>query len=210
MKKLQIALDLLSIQEAKEILKKTAPYVDIIELGTPLMVSAGKRAVEEIKAAYPDKLVFADIKIMDGGKIMSDIVFKAGADMVSVLGAANDSTIQDVIENANQQGKKVLVDMCGIQNIEARGAVINEWQPEYICVHVGYDVQNTGIDPVEEVKKLAGISCKKAAAGGINLQTFEAACQADIDNIIVGGGLYKSEDVEATARKMREILDKYR
>ena len=35
MKKLQVALDLLSTEDAKEMLKKVGDYVDIIELGTP-------------------------------------------------------------------------------------------------------------------------------------------------------------------------------
>lgn len=210
MKKLQVALDLLSIEAAKDILSKVGKYVDIIELGTPLMVSEGARAVREIKALYPDKIIFADIKIMDGGSIMSGIAFEAGADMVSVLAQANDATVQDVIETARKYNAKVLVDMCAVKDIAARASEIEKWGPDYICVHVGYDIQDTGADPVEEVKKLKGVSCEKAAAGGIKLATFEAACQSEIDDIIVGGGLFNAEDPEETAKQMYDILNKYR
>lgn len=210
MKKLQVALDLLSIQAAKDMLEKVGRYVDIIELGTPLMISEGVEAVRQIKSLYPEKTVFADIKIMDGGAIMADIVFQAGADMVSVLAQANDATIKDVITAAKQYGGKVLVDMCAVQDIAARAKDIEPWGPDYICVHVGYDIQHTGADPVEEVKKLAGIHCHKAAAGGIKLATFESACQSDIDDIIVGGGLFLAENPEACAKQMYELLNQYR
>lgn len=210
MKKLQVALDLLTIEDAKNMLEKVGKYVDIIELGTPLMVSEGANAIREIKPLYPNKTVFADIKIMDGGSIMADIAFKNGADMVSVLAQANDATIKDVIETAKKYNAKVLVDMCAVKNIEQRASEIAPWGPDYICVHVGYDIQNTGADPVEEVKKLAGIPCEKAAAGGIKLSTFESACQSDIDDIIVGGGLFNAEEPEAVAKQMFDILNNYR
>lgn len=198
MKKLQVALDLLSTEDAKEMLKKVGDYVDIIELGTPLMVSEGADVIREIKPLYPEKTVFADI------------AFQAGADMVSVLAQANDATIQDVIKTAKKYHGKVLVDMCAVKDIEARAKQIEPWGPDYICVHVGYDVQNTGADPVEEVKKLSAVKCEKAAAGGIKMATFEAACQSDIDDIIVGGGLFNAPDPAVTAKQMYEILNKYR
>jgi 3-hexulose-6-phosphate synthase len=46
-----------------------------------------------VKAAYPDKLVFADMKTMDAGELEADLAFNAGADIMTVLGSAGDSTI---------------------------------------------------------------------------------------------------------------------
>ena len=39
--KLQVAMDLLTVEEALELAAKVAEYVDIIELGTPLIKAAG-------------------------------------------------------------------------------------------------------------------------------------------------------------------------
>lgn len=210
MKKLQLALDLRSGKEAKKILDEVGEYVDIIELGTPLIISEGMKIVREIKALYPEKLVFADIKLMDGGRNISDMAFSAGADMVSVLAVANDATIKEVIEMSRKHKKSVLIDMCAVKDIGKRARELEPLIPDYMCVHVAFDIQGTGIDPIEEVKKLNGINCKKAAAGGITLATFENACQSDIDDIIVGGGLAKVEDRLGTAKKMYHIINKYR
>ena len=209
MKLLQAALDLFTTEQTLEVLEQIGEYLDIIELGTPLMIAEGARVVKEVKTRYPDKIVFADIKVMDGGGVVPKVVFEAGADMVSVLGAADDNTIQATIDLAKEYGRKVLVDMCSVKDIAGRAKEVERMEPDYICVHVGYDIQATGVDPIEELHKLDGIKCHKAIAGGIKLSTFEEAVKSPADVIISGGGIYNQPDMRETARKMREILDAY-
>ena len=91
-KKFQVALDLFTIEDAMRILEQVGEYVDIIEVGTPLMVAEGARAVRTIKDAYPTKTVFADIKVMDGGGEVPKSCIQAGCDMFSVLCASDDAT----------------------------------------------------------------------------------------------------------------------
>ena len=207
MKTIQAALDLKTTKETLEILEKISDKIDIIELGTPLVVSEGTSVIEEVKKRYEDKIIFADIKIMDGGSIMAKLVFEAGADMVSVLAAANDETIEDVVKTAREYNKKVLIDMVAIKDIEKRAKELEHLKPDYICVHIGTDVQAKGVNPVEEIKKLKDIKIKKAAAGGINLLTFKDAVNSDIDNIIVGSAMYGAEDPCKVASEMRRMLN---
>ena len=49
--KLQVAMDVLTTEAALELAAQVAPYVDILELGTPLIKSEGLRAITAIKAA---------------------------------------------------------------------------------------------------------------------------------------------------------------
>jgi len=209
MKKLQAALDLLDINKALDILAKIHSYTDIIEVGTPLCISEGRRAVRLIKEKYPEKIVFADIKIMDGASVMPQIVFDEGADMVSVLAAANDDTIRVTIEMARKYGKKVLVDMCAVKDMSNRAKTIAAMGPDYICCHVAYDIQATGLDPIEELRKLDCVSIPKAIAGGIKLGNFEDAVKSPAEVIIVGGGLYNNENMEEIARSMHGIIVKH-
>lgn len=210
MKKLQAALDLFDEKTLFEVLDEVAEYIDIIELGTPLMIAEGAKLIGKVKAKYPEKIVFADIKVMDGGAVVPEVAYKAGADMTSVLAVADNHTIQAAIQCAHKNGKLILVDMCNVADIHSRAKEIEPMKPDYICVHVGYDVQQTGVDPIVELRKLDGIGCAKAAAGGIQLATFEAACQSPADVIIVGGGLYNVPNRRETAQQMAQILAKYR
>lgn len=208
-KKLQVALDLFSTERALKVLEQVGEYVDIIELGTPLMIAEGARAVKEVKARYPHKILFADIKVMDGGAEVPRSVLESGADMFSVLACAADNTIKSAIELAKKYNSKVLIDMCAVKDMEARGKEVEAMGPDYICCHVGYDVQSSGIDPIEELHRLDAVKIPKAIAGGIKLDTFEAAVQSPADVIISGGGIYNRGDMRETAKLMRQILDQY-
>lgn len=208
-KKLQVALDLFSTEAALNVLEKVGEYVDIIELGTPLIVAEGAEAVKTVKEKYPDKVVFADIKVMDGGGEVPKSVLEAGADMFSVLAAADNSTIEAAMKLAKKHNAMVLIDMCSVKDMETRGKEIEAMKPDYICCHVGYDIQASGVDPIEELHRLNAVNIPKAIAGGIKLGTFEAAVQSPAEVIISGGGIYNQENMEEVAKEMRAILDKY-
>ncbi len=103
--KLQIALDLLKLEDASRIAEITARTdTHILEAGTPLIESEGIIAVRELKKRLPNKTIFADMKIMDTGYPEMQMASNARADIVQVLGAALDDTIKEAI-NAGKEKK---------------------------------------------------------------------------------------------------------
>lgn len=88
---LQVALDNQSMSSAYETTRLIAEEVDIIEVGTILCVAEGVRAVRDLKALYPHKIVLADAKIADAGK-SSRMCFEANADWVTVICCADINT----------------------------------------------------------------------------------------------------------------------
>lgn len=60
---LQVALDNQTLASAYETTRLIAEEVDIIEVGTILCVGEGVRAVRDLKALYPHKIVLADAKL---------------------------------------------------------------------------------------------------------------------------------------------------
>lgn len=57
--KLQVALDFCkNYQNAKNIIDDIEEYVDIIELGTPLLMECGLDIITKIKSDYPERLYF--------------------------------------------------------------------------------------------------------------------------------------------------------
>ena len=73
MTKLQVAIDLLKTEDAIALATKVAPYIDIIELGTPLIKSEGLSVITAMKEAFPDKKVFADFKTADAGALEAEM-----------------------------------------------------------------------------------------------------------------------------------------
>ena len=112
--KLQLALDSSNGQEARRILENVSDLVDIVEIGTPLIMKEGVKVVAEIKHVYPELEVLADLKIMDAGDIEAKIGFEAGADIVTVLGVAHDVTIRRAVNQARILSKKVMVDLIAV------------------------------------------------------------------------------------------------
>ena len=109
MTKLQLAIDTLSLEEALELLKKVSPYIDIAEVGTPLLYRSGLEAVRKIREAFPELYILCDGKIMDAGAYESGEQYEAGANCASVLGVTDDATIQACVEEAKKYGTEVSV-----------------------------------------------------------------------------------------------------
>ncbi|MCL6633635.1 MAG: orotidine 5'-phosphate decarboxylase, partial [Alicyclobacillus herbarius] len=51
--KLQLALDLVNIPEGIELVKEVQEYIDIVEIGTPVVINEGLHAVKAMKEAFP-------------------------------------------------------------------------------------------------------------------------------------------------------------
>lgn len=92
---LQVALDNLSMAAAYDTTRLIAAEVDIIEVGTILCVAEGVRAVRDLKALYPDRIVLADAKIADAGQILARMCFEANADWITVICCADINTAKE-------------------------------------------------------------------------------------------------------------------
>jgi 3-hexulose-6-phosphate synthase len=155
--------------------REVEKYIDIVEIGTPVVINEGLRAVREIKEAFPNLKVLADLKIMDAGGYEVMKASEACADIITVLGATDDATIKGAVEEARKQGTKILVDMINVKNLEQRAYEIDALGVDYICVHTGYDLQAVGVNSFEQLHKIKRIvkNAKTAIAGGIKLNTLQ-------------------------------------
>ncbi|MEC1346106.1 3-hexulose-6-phosphate synthase [Bacillus haynesii] len=205
---LQLALDLVNIPEAIKVVKEVEEYIDIVEIGTPVVINEGLRAVKEVKGAFPNLKVLADLKIMDAAGYEVMKASEAGADIITILGAAEDMSIKGAVEEAKAQGNKILVDMIGIKDIKSRAKELDELGVDYICVHTGYDLQAIGQNSFEDLMTIKNVvkNAKTAIAGGIKLDTLPDVVKLKPDLIIVGGGIANQDDKAAAAAKMKQMI----
>lgn len=206
--KLQLAIDELNLAEAVEALKELHPYVDIVEVGTPFLIDAGREAVRQIKEAYPTLEVLCDAKIMDAGAYEAQLAYDAGAEYVTVLGITDDLTIKGCVEQAQKQKRQVMVDLICVQNYEERIPVIEALGVDVIAVHTGADQQHAGRTPLEDLKELKQYTkkVKVAVAGGINSETVGAYVALEPDIVIVGSGILNADDPLAAAKAIKAAL----
>ena len=127
--KLQLALDRVDLSGILSVLHEIGDLVDIVEIGTPVIIREGVRAVAETKRAFPKMEVLADLKIMDAGEYEASIGFDAGADIVTVLGAAHDATVLGAIRQARARSRRVMVDMIAVRTCRPGRARWTRWAP---------------------------------------------------------------------------------
>ncbi|WP_328814259.1 3-hexulose-6-phosphate synthase [Rhodococcus sp. NBC_00297] len=207
MTKLQVAVDLLTTADALALTNKVAPYVDIIELGTPLIKSAGITVVSAIKAAHPDKEVFADLKTADAGYLEADLAFGAGADLVTVLGSAGDATIAGAVEAGRKHGKRVVADLIGVGNRVERAREVVKLGVAFVEIHAGLDEQaqpGYSIQSLLDDGMVAGVPF--SVAGGVKVDTIAAVRDAGADVAVAGSAIYGAIDPGTAAKTLMEIL----
>src|SRR5437867_13208712 len=107
----QISLDLTSLEEALDHARKAVSAgVDWLEAGTPLILAEGLRAVSALRREFPEHPIVADLKTMDGGYLEAEMMAKAGATHVGVMGRAHPATIKVVVKAGRECGSEVMGD----------------------------------------------------------------------------------------------------
>lgn len=208
MTKLQLAMDTLSLEEALALLPQVAPYIDIAEVGTPLVYRSGLEALRQLRAAFPDLYLLCDGKIMDAGAYESGEQFEAGANCVSVLAVTDDATIAACVSEAKRWGGEVSADTICVADLAARVARLEELGVDYISVHTGVDMQAQGRTPLDDLREIKRCAkrAKISVAGGITVETLPDYLALEPDVIIVGGGILGRPDPVEAARQLREAM----
>jgi 3-hexulose-6-phosphate synthase len=208
MAKLQVAIDLLTTEDALALAAKVAPYVDIIELGTPLIKNMGSAVITAMKNAHPDKLVFADLKTADAGELEADIAFKAGADLVTVMGAAGNATIIGAVKAAKAHGKGVVVDTIGYPDRVKRAQEVSGMGVEFVELHAGLDEQWTAGYSIQVlIDEAARAGVPVSIAGGVNISNVAAVIKAGAQVVVAGASIYGAEDPAVAAKALRGAID---
>lgn len=205
--RLQFAMDTLTTDSARELAGKAAPYVDILELGTPLIKSEGLSAITAIKSAHPDKTVFADLKTMDAGELEADIAFTAGADLVTVLGVAGDSTVAGAVAAARKHDKGVVVDLIGVQDKAERARQVVALGAVFVEMHAGLDEQAEDGYSLDALLSAGSASeVPFSVAGGVSVESVEAVQNAGAKVAVAGSAIYSASDVAAAAAALRDRI----
>ena len=206
---LQLAIDLLNKEDAAELANKVKDYVDIVEIGTPIVINEGLPAVQHLNDNIDSVKVLADLKIMDAADYEVSQAVKFGADIVTILGVAEDASIKAAVDEAHKHGKQLLVDMIAVQDLEKRAKVLDDLGADYIAVHTGYDLQAEGQSPLESLRKVKSVisNSKVAVAGGIKPDTIKDIVSENPDLIIVGGGIANADDPVEAAKQCRAAIE---
>src|SRR5258705_825831 len=141
----QIALDFPTIEQAIACARLGVEAgVDILEVGTPLIVAQGAATIGQLKRAFPNFPVLADYKTMDSGGKNTVLTHQQGGQYMTVCGNAPDETVKAAVAASRETGVKVVVDLIGCKDVPARGAVCERWGVDMLYLHYGADQRRAG------------------------------------------------------------------
>jgi 3-keto-L-gulonate-6-phosphate decarboxylase len=162
----QLSLDLISLDEALATAAVgVAAGVDWLEAGTPLLLAHGLRAVEALRARFPDHPIVADLKTMDGGYLEAEMMAKAGANLVVVMGRAHEATIRRVVDAGRDFGIKVMGDNLAADDRIACAKWMERLGVDFIVHHIGFD-ERARSQSARRTGSSRGSSIDTSAGGG--------------------------------------------
>jgi len=211
--RLQVALDCETMEDALTLAKKVAPFVDILEAGTPLIKAEGMWAVSALKEAHKDKVVCADLKTADAGYLEVRLAAQAGADIVTVLADAYDETLLEALRAAHDFHVEIMADLIMSRIPISRladiiGIQYKETEIHYACVHSGLDKQAARKSPLSELASVTRLRerPKLAVAGGIRASDIPRVLAYPVSIIIVGGGITRAKSPVKAAKVLQKAL----
>ena len=161
-----------------------------------------------MRKAFPDRTILADMKTVDTGAMEVEMAAKAGADIVIVLGSADDSTLLDALRSAHKYGVRLMADLISAPDPVKRAIELEALGVDYVNVHIGIDQQMTGKDPVSLLRDISErVNVQLAVAGGLDANSAVQAVKAGARIVIVGGNITRSDNVTEAARKIRQSVD---
>lgn len=210
---IQAALDTLDFDQTVELAISISPYVDIIELGTPCIKYNGISIIRTLNGRIGRCKIMADLKTMDAGYYEAKPFYEAGADIVTVLGAADAGTIAGVVKaSAERTNSWTQVDLLNVADKVAAAKQAFNLGAHVVGIHTGLDQQAAGQTPFEDLRSVAYLKHPRmplriSVAGGINKDTATLAIGAGADIVVVGAAIYGAADPVQAAREIRHAVD---
>lgn len=194
----QISLDVTTIEEALSTAKLAMRAgVDWLEVGTPLILAEGLRAVRELRAHFPDTPIVADLKTMDGGYLEAEMMAKAGANFVVVMARAHEETIRAVCRAGADFGVGVMGDNMACADMVDAARRLEDLGCDCIIHHIGFDERGgiaargkqppTPLDELAEV--VAAVDIPVQAVGGLTIDQAIATPDYGAPLVVIGAPL---------------------
>ncbi|MAS34166.1 MAG: D-arabino 3-hexulose 6-phosphate aldehyde lyase [Anaerolineaceae bacterium] len=216
---IQISIDVIDLEEALALARASvAAGVDWLEVGTPLILAEGLHAVRAFRSAFPDTPIVVDLKTMDGAGLEAEMMFKAGGNMVVVMGQAHDASIIEQVKMAKQYGGRVMCDVMLCPDKPGRAREAQEMGVDYIIVHTGFDERNMiqGLSPLDDLPSvLEAVTIPVQAVGGLSvdqaIETLKLGAQIVVFGapLVISGTEFKAADPNFEVQ-LREIVQRVR
>jgi len=145
------------------VLPRVVEFVDIVEVGTPLLKRFGLGGIATVRELAGGRPVLVDSKTADGGAQEARMYFRLGATFMTVLEVASSATLE-----AQEHGTYVVADTICSERLPDRG----DQYPDrfaYLLLHSPTDVRLAGGGDGSQIARAGAmrkLGYRVAVAGG--------------------------------------------
>jgi len=204
-----LALDVTSRERAFAVTQACTPYIDVIKLGYPLVLSTGLSIAREL--AVSGIPLLADFKVADipnTNRLIAEAVFSAGFSGIICQGFTGRDSVQACVDTAHAHGGEcfVVAEMShpGATEFFHGGAAERLATLAVACGADGIIAPATRPERVRALREIVGK--KKIYSPGVGAQGGDlAAITPVVDGVIVGRAIYEAADPGAAAQDYARI-----
>jgi 3-dehydro-L-gulonate-6-phosphate decarboxylase len=208
---IQIALDQTDLISALKVANRVASYVDVIEVGTILAFAEGMQAVRQLRQNHPDHILVCDMKTTDGGAILAELAFSAGADWITVSAAAHIATVAACKKVADQFNGEIQIELYGHWTMDDA----KSWRDigiKQAIYHRSRDAELAGIgwteQDLDKMEMLSDLGFELSITGGITSDDIPLFAGIKTKTFIAGRALAGEKGSE-TAAILRKKISQY-
>lgn len=212
----QLSLDLISSDDALATAEMAMRAgVDWLEAGTPLILAEGAHAIRKLRARFPDVPIVADLKIMDGAYLETELMAKAGANLVVVMGQAHRESVELAVKAGHDFGVKVMGDIMAMPDPMDGARLLEDFGCDYIVHHIGFDhrtvLRKRGLafpSPLDRLAEIVqAVSIPVQAVGGLSLEQAIESPRFGAPLVVIGAPLVIDADAfQAASGKVEDSL----
>ena len=204
-----LAMDLMDLLNAYEVVEAVANDIDTIKIGYPLTLAEGTKSIQVFKENFDFKVI-CDYKVADipetNSKI-ADLTFDAGADAIITHGFVGKDSVEACVNVADSYGGEVFL----LTEMSHPGAkmflqgVADEVAKMGVDMGIkNYVAPSTRLDRLSDIRDIVGedsfiISPGVGTQGGNPKDTLKYA-----DGLIIGRSIYEADNPKAA---ITEIID---
>lgn len=207
-----LALDVLNMEEAIEIVENVSNYINTVKVGYPLVLSEGLKSISILEENFNCKII-ADFKVADipeTNEKIANLSFEAGADAIIVHGFVGEDSVQACMDSARNYKREIFL----LTEMSHPGAsrFIQKDAEDIAKMGVKIGINNyvgpsTKLDRLCKIRKIVGdesfiISPGVGTQGGDPKETLKFA-----DALIIGRSIYLSKDPEKAIKDIIESIE---
>jgi 3-hexulose-6-phosphate synthase len=204
--KLQISYNFTDLNQALDVARKTVNHADILEVGSLLIYKEGINAIKQFKINFPQKPIFADVKISENVQSAIGLLAQAGANIISILAGIPYNTIKKAADEAKKLGLSLALDVIDTPDASQISLDAKQLGIDIILVHQ----PSVETDPVEFASQIQSIQANTKIplfiTGRIDRDNIQQIISLKPQGIAIGSAIIKADNPYQEALYFKSLL----